>query len=102
MSLFLISPFCCRGLFRYKKACGKTYINSENWTRLDNWFAELNMMRWGWGGGLVGLDYPRQYKIGFISPTRDGKNELLIFHTTPSSAKLKGKYKKKFRRKGLA
>jgi hypothetical protein len=25
MSLFLISPFCCRGLFRYKKACGKPY-----------------------------------------------------------------------------
>jgi hypothetical protein len=51
----------------------------------------------GGGGCFEGLDYPRQYKIGFISPTRDGKNELLIFHTTPSSAKLKGKkIQKKF------
>jgi hypothetical protein len=25
LSLFLISPFWCRGLFRYKKACGKPY-----------------------------------------------------------------------------
>jgi hypothetical protein len=79
-----------------------TVLNSENWTRLDKWFAELNMMGWG-GGGVVGLDFPRQYRIGFISPTRDGRNELLIFHTTPSSAKLKGKkIQKNFRRKGLA
>ncbi len=45
-------------------------LNSENWTRLDNWFAELNMMGW-WGGGggvLKGWTIPGSTKLALSHP----------------------------------
>ena len=39
--LFLLSPFCCGGLFRYKKACRRPY--SHYTTKEDKYWDELNL-----------------------------------------------------------